>query len=195
MGQYYKPCILQKKEDGTFETKEWMYSHDYDSGLKLMEHSWIGNNFVGIIETMLIKDAPWYKQSLVWAGDYADGEPELKDDEGREINLYSMCTDDNKIRPNNKILSEALQNSDYKYLVNHDKKEFVDKSKVPGGNSDSWQIHPLSLLTCEGNGHGCGDYRGKDKNNLIGSWSRNKISVEKEIPKDFKEIVFDLIEK
>ena len=65
MGQYYKPCIL----GGNKKTvKAWMYSHEYDNGLKLMEHSYIGNSFVSAFES-LIKNKP---QRVVWAGDYAD---------------------------------------------------------------------------------------------------------------------------
>ena len=41
MGQYYIPII--KRNNGTFETYD---SHDYDNGLKLMEHSYVGNSFV-----------------------------------------------------------------------------------------------------------------------------------------------------
>ena len=37
-----------------------------------------------------------------------------------------------------------------------DKKEFVNKDTMP--NNDDWLVHPLPLLTCEGNGRGGGDY-------------------------------------
>ena len=40
MGQYYMPTLIA--EDGTVST---LYSHQYDNGLKLMEHSYIGNRF------------------------------------------------------------------------------------------------------------------------------------------------------
>lgn len=78
----------------------------------------------------------------------------------------------------------------YKYLINHSKMEFVNKSKVP--NNDGWVIHPLPLLTCEGNGQGGGDYRGESP--LIGSWARDVISVDCVKPKGYKEIIFDLVE-
>jgi hypothetical protein len=47
-------------------------------------------------------------------------------------------------------------------------------------------------LTCEGNGRGGGDYRGESP--LIGSWARDVISVSDTKPKDFEELVFDLVE-
>ena len=43
MGQYYQPLLID--DSGSMITA---YSHDFDNGLKLMEHSWIGNNFVKI---------------------------------------------------------------------------------------------------------------------------------------------------
>jgi len=64
MGQYYKPANLDKKE--------WLYSHDYDSGLKLMEHSWMENPFVLAVERLLIPGGAWYKTRLVWGGDYSE---------------------------------------------------------------------------------------------------------------------------
>lgn len=41
MGQYYMPTLIA--EDGAVST---LYSHQYDNDLKLMEHSYIRNNFV-----------------------------------------------------------------------------------------------------------------------------------------------------
>ena len=81
-----------------------------------------------------------------------------------------------------------------RYLINYDKKEFVNKTKVPK-DSEGWQIHPLPLLTCEGNGRGGGDFRG-DEVKLIGRWSRDKIGVaskKTKVPKDFKEIILSKI--
>jgi hypothetical protein len=89
-----------------------------------------------------------------------------------------------------------------KYLINYDKQEYVDKSKVPA-DKDGWKIHPLPLLTCEGNDRGGGDFRVDENANqgnveLIGSWARNKIGVafkKTDIPKGFKEVKFDLVER
>ena len=76
----------------------------------------------------------------------------------------------------------------------------MDKNKVP--EIKDWEgakIHPLPLLTCEGNGRGGGDFRGDEKG-IVGSWARDVISVEKTNPlvttdtMDYKEIIFDLDE-
>ncbi len=200
MGQYFKPIILgEKPKDGEHETvKAWMYSHSYDNGLKLMEHSYQGNNFVSTFEKELTRRGNHYKSRVVWAGDYAKEELGLKIiEEGKEYdaNLYSLCNDENEIKP------KVAKTDDYPFIVNHTKKQFVDKNKVP--EIQDWEgvkIHPLPLLTSEGNGQGGGDFRGEDENEIIGSWARDVISIEKESPlvmigtTDYTELIFDLKE-
>ena len=198
MGQYYKPLILEDKVEGQPEkVKVWMYSHDYGSGLKLMEHSWMKNDFVQTFERLLSRTGGHYKSRVVWAGDYADEENfTMVDDEGTtyQPNLYSLCDDKKQINP------KVQKTIEFPFLVNHTKKVFVDKTKIPA-DVDGWRIHPLPLLTCEGNGRGGGDYRGEDKNDIIGSWARDVISLEKENPKvmlgtmDFEEMEFNLVEE
>jgi hypothetical protein len=78
----------------------------------------------------------------------------------------------------------------YQYILNHTTKQFVDKTKVP--INDGWQIHPLPLLTCEGNGRGGGDYLGD--NTIIGTWARHIISVDKQVPEDYTELIFNITE-
>ena len=188
MGQYYKPIFL--KEDKT--PKMVVSSYDFGNGAKLMEHSWMKNDFVRFVEQQLVNDP----QRIVWAGDYADEEPNGE-------NLFTLSetvaklTHDVELTGTNKRdanYDKYIAPLRYKYLVNFDKKTFVDKSKTPV-DSDGWQIHPLPLLTCEGNNRGGGDYRGE--NELIGSWSRDKIgaySKKSDIPKGFVELVFNVKE-
>jgi hypothetical protein len=194
MGQYFKPAILDENN----KVQSWSYSHDYDSGLKLMEHSWMKNPFVQAFEKQLSRGGDFYKSRVVWAGDYADEEPGVKViDEGKEYdaNIYALCNDENKINP------KVTSTEDYPYIVNHTKKVFVDKNKVP--DSDGWRIHPLPLLTAEGNSRGGGDYhtQNEDEVALVGSWARDVISIEKETPilttgtMDYKEIEFLLKEE
>jgi len=179
MGQYYHPISLDKKQH--------LSTHDYDNGLKLMEHSYIGNSFMDVVEFLLSPLGEWHKNKLVWAGDYADPEPDGKD-ENDNLNHRITEHDKNKINPTEKIGEE------YHFIVNHDTKEYIDKRNVnPISKEDDYQIHPLSLLTCEGNGRGGGDFRGEDKR--IGMWARNSISIEKEIPKDYTEIDGNFVEE
>lgn len=183
MGQYYKPTILKNNKSKKTIVK-WVYSHDYDNGLKLMEHSYVGNNFVNVIENEL-KENP---QILVWAGDYAE------DCSGRKTNVYSRTYikryEGKKITNGN----EEFDHKTYRYIVNHTKKLYVDKSKLK--DIEGWegtQINPLPLLTSEGNGSGGGDYWGKNEI-LVGSWARNLISIEKEIPEGYSELKPDFAE-
>jgi len=165
MGQYYYPVNLDKEE--------YLYSHDYGNGLKLMEHSYIGNNFVEIVEQLLTSGNSWQKTRIVWAGDYMDDGLFVDDP---SVNLYGYAYDNfDKISPKFENLSIG------RYLVNHSKKEFVDKNKLNRGD-----VHPLPLLTCSGNGRGGGDYRGNNENSE-GSWAGDVISIEKE---DLKLFIF-----
>jgi len=169
MGQYYYPLILGA--DG--KVLVWMSAHAYNNGLKLMEHSYIGNNFVSTFEYGLTPAGIYHKSRVVWAGDYADNEPD------QPHNLYRLCNDYNQVNPSKQDTTK------YKFVVNHTKQLFVDKSKIVGK-----KIHPLPLLTAEGNGRGGGDYHGDSP--LIGSWARDVISVEESAPADFEELLFDL---
>lgn len=198
MGQYYKGIFLgEKPQEGQHEeVVAWMYSHTYNNGLKLMEHSYQGNNFVSTFEKGLTRRGKFYKSRVVWGGDYADDEPDVKmvvDGKEVEVNLFHLCNDGNEVTP------KESSTTNYPYILNHTKKLFVDKNKVP--EIQDWKgtkIHPLPLLTCEGNGRGGGDFRGES--DLIGSWARDVISVEKDNPivthgmMDYTEIIFDLKE-
>jgi hypothetical protein len=150
-----------------------------------MEHSYIGNSFVEAVEFLLIDDGEgnkgrWSGNRIVWAGDYANAEPL----DGN--NLYSLVQEKDKL----KMLIEAVP-PDYHYLVNWDKKQFVDKTKCKPINGvwnvNEFKIHPLPLLTADGNGRGGGDYNGEGIDH-VGTWARDRISLMKEIPEDFTEI-------
>jgi hypothetical protein len=63
----------------------------------------------------------------------------------------------------------------------------VDYSKVEK-DEYGYRIDPMPLLCAEGNGRGGGDYHGSAMK-LIGSWARDLISVESEIPNGYTELV------
>lgn len=210
MGQYYKPVFLKTtKPKSENDIKGWFYSHNHKSkwtredgtsfvsgeGLKLMEHSYIGNNLVSHVERHLVKEP----QNLVWAGDYADVEPHaefrVEVEEGKfetgASNIYGICEDAKEIKPQGRLRPLAKR---YRYLVNLNKQEFVDKTKCP--EIEGWEgnyIHPLPLLTCEGNNRGGGDFRAE--NDYIGTWARDVITVATSKPEShFKEIVPNFVE-
>ncbi len=177
MGQYYKAIVLGKNKK---TVKQWLYSHDFGSGLKLMEHSWMENPFVKNFESLLHNNP----QNVVWAGDYAENCNGLK------TNVYERCTDKNKIPKDSDNIHE-LSVLDARFVINHTKKLYIDKMDVI--SNDGWRVHPLPLMTCEGNGQGGGDYRGGDK--IVGTWARDLISVSNKIPDGFKELQFTCEEK
>lgn len=157
MGQYYKPMIL------SVERKPALFidTHDFGNGLKLMEHSYVGNEVTRRMEHALFNNP----QRVVWAGDYADNE------DGLIHSLYDIAelSDVEQLAP----FDNGEELIDAKWLLNHDKKLAV---AIPAYDTDLWMIHPLPLLTCEGNGRGGGDYHGSNMEH-VGTWARNRISV------------------
>jgi hypothetical protein len=176
MGQYYKPINIDKKK--------YLYSHDYDNGLKLMEHSYIGNTFVNAVEHLLSKCGAWHKCSFVWQGDYANGENGT--DKQGDMNLYQLVDDKED------FVEIDSSSPEFRYIVNHSKFEYIDKEKIDVG-SDGLKIHPLPLMTCEGNGRGGGDFHGDDWR--IGTWARDIISMEDEAPEKYIEVDGNFIEE
>lgn len=166
MGQYYYAVILADKVDKSDDEliRTYVHAHMYNNGLKLMEHSYNGNELVLAVEKLIGPQGMFYKSRVVWAGDYADKESGKESDK----NLYEMC----ETRPTFKHDGEYVS---YPYIVNHTKKEYVVKKGM---------IHPLPLLTAEGNGRGGGDYKGQDEE-LVGIWARDVLSMENEVPVDY----------
>ncbi len=128
MGQYYMPLSLEKNEG--------VYSHDFNNGLKLMEHSYIRNNFVAVVENLIAEGGKWFGDRIVWAGDYADPE---KDENGDVIQYefegkFYDLTLHHKVRKNI-IKPEKVKRPNFRYLVNMDTKEFVDFKKIPSTDS------------------------------------------------------------
>lgn len=182
MGQYYIPCILNEQNEPIFS----MYSHEYDNGLKLMEHSYIGNVFVETFEHELSINGKYHKSKVVWAGDYANNEPES------EINLYELSKSVTHRIP-------TKSTTDFDFIVNHSKKEFVSKRNLPvmKYGDENFYIHPLPILTSEGNGRGGGDFRPNNETHekYVGSWARDVISVENSEPVGYTEIKPNFYEK
>ena len=167
MGQYYAP-VLMAPDSTELKVAATAYSWDFDCGLKLMEHSWVGNPFVRRIESALMGNP----MRVVWAGDYADVEP------GSGSNLYDDASASLPGTASLRALDGPVP--DTCYLVNHTKGLFVDMMRLPVDSRTpvmTWTIHPLPLLTAEGNGRGGGDYHGADMEH-VGSWARDVISCE-----------------
>jgi hypothetical protein len=229
VGQYFKPVVLG--EDGNIT--HWMSSSDFDNFTKLMEHSYLNNDFVQAFETLLTQEAP---VRVVWAGDYADPEKDAEGDDRVIVsenytagqgpaNLWILATESGlqPYRPDVKGFAMRSQPTkrrkkdgsfvwrrardrtvfanawpkvqvtvkSHPYLINWDKKLYVDKRLID--EADGFRLHPLPLLTAEGNGRGGGDFDGEDPNHLVGSWARDHLSVSDHVAHDgFEELKFDL---
>jgi hypothetical protein len=159
MGQYYLTVILAEKSDKEY-IRTFLDPSMYDNGMKLTEHSYIDSNFMNVVENLIGPNGMFYRSRLVWAGDYADAEP------NSEKNLNKMCVGKDPFVYRGDLVS-------YPYIVNHTKKVYVKKNEHG--------LHPLSILTAEGNGRGGGDYDGPNID-LVGTWARDVISMENEAP-------------
>lgn len=179
MGQYYHAVVLDPQKDNTTIVAAYN-PNNYGNGAKLREHSWMENNFVQTVESQFLPGRTHYKHSLVWAGDYADHEPGTEDD------LYDLSE--------TKIVKarERAVDAKFRYLVNHSQQVFLDKIKQKKDDTMwGWLPHPLPLLTCEGNGRGGGDYFSENAEVMkhVGSWARDIISVESDVPPGYEEIM------
>lgn len=205
MGQYYKCVNVVKKQ------------YMEPSSVKLTEHSWVGNEALSKAMELLSPGGSWYKDRIIWVGDYADEElidengdyfgwtedplnfedQLLKDSDGEYVKLYHV----EEVGSWEKITFERLDDTVSeeiikriqqaelkKVLVNHTKKEyFLMREQEP--NEYDMIVHPLSLLTASGNGRGMGDYRGMNEEQ-VGRWSGDSISVEDEAPEGYTKLEF-----
>jgi hypothetical protein len=184
MGQYYIFVILAENGTATNEyIRSYLQPHSYGEGAKLMEHSYVGTNFMNTVETLISPEGMFYKSRLVWAGDYANPEKNL------EENIYRLTYDIDR-----QFTANLTTETSYRYIVNHTRKQYVDKLWCSENSRESdYIIHPLPLLISEGNGSGGGDYRGNNED-FCGSWTRDVISMESEIPDSYTELVCEFQE-
>ena len=202
MGQYYRPCLLAPdfKENNQNPVLATADCYFYANGAKLMEHSWVGNWFVAAACTFLFKNKTF---PFVWCGDYADAPSDIYkgvDEKGEEWenNMYRYaCAGDFDTKYSQDVIGEMTEaryaelEPKMKYIINHSKKEYV---VIPEKKEDEWTIHPLPLLTADGNGAGGGDYhRGTDMNK-VGIWAYDIIEVGDEIPEGYTELKVDFKE-
>ena len=179
MGQYYYPIVMNR-EGGTVIGS--FYSHSYDhNGLKLMEHSYLGNGFVNAV---LAKAMAAKEFTLAWIGDYSDIDEDIRmsgrySGDGRDyerIFLRAKRAADNGVRRIEPDDPEVLEFQDkVSDIVVYDliRKEKISLRRYKAAqirnriklNISPWGegpetliIHPIPLLTAIGNGKGGGDY-------------------------------------
>lgn len=157
MGQYYMPVIKRGNK------LRRVYSHDFGNGLKLTEHSYVGNYFVNVVANNLVENPA----QLYWVGDYAEVSDFISESMFNKIYDYAW----NRKKKSRTTLEDCNTNFDWDkdwYYINLTKKEYMQMPKE--GN---WTYSPISLLTAIGNGRGGGDYH-RD-NQMIGHWAGDKV--------------------
>lgn len=197
MGQYYRPLVIYPDEKMVT-----LHSFDFDNMQKLMEHSWIGNNFVNAVYT-LIHNNPC---RVAWFGDYTKEEAEefnKKLHEGESISkFYNSVWGNRVIKPTSpsefkEYNLEIFLDIDTKgtYLINHTQKIYLDIGEyiaankfTAGKNQWVWCINPLPLLTACANGAG-GSYYGINMKD-VGTWAFDEIEYSDRIPETYEKITY-----
>ena len=195
MGQYYYPTI---KKDRTLEQ---FCSLDCNAGMKLTEHSYLGNRFVDAVLSSLM-DEPG---RLCWLGDYAtkgDFDALGVKEETAKLMLAAMgmfCSKDSD--PENLYLHYAECRADETagemFVVNHSKKEYVDLRlcrKLMPEDRFGLKLHPIPLLTAAGNGKGGGDYHGSNMG-MVGHWCCDEIQMMSDVSslKGYSDVTEDCV--
>ena len=172
MGQYYIPVIRRK------DTLEKAYSRDFRNGLKLTEHSYIGNNFVNVIANEIVEKPA----NIYWVGDYSAPSDFKSEEEFNLVYKYAERNDKTTIITPNE---EFTWSEDW-YFINNTKREYLLMPK-PG----NFVFSPIPLLTAIGNGRGGGDYFRADMQGLIGYWAGDEVLLSKRAPEKFSDITQD----
>lgn len=187
MGQYFK-AVLAKGNTEKFAKRNIIAvfsPYDYDNGAKLMEHSYIKNELVGVVTDEIRKQGGC---RLRWTGDYAENNVDVRgvEDQSELGNLYSLTDDMEK-------KGAKWSKKVPRYIINESNKEFVDVKKCRK-DKYGYTIHPMPLLCCDSNGQGGGDYYADNGQQYVGSWTGDIISVSDEAPEGYTEIVPDFFE-
>jgi hypothetical protein len=177
MGQYFLfVCLLNE----TFLQFINIFCHE--GGSKFLEMAYKNNYFMLRMEKLLSPGNLWYKQCVVLAGDNANSEknhqvnlfgltiPESVSDYKSDVTAQNINPDTSLI---NCIKEYCAKEDEFRYIINHDYFQYVDKEK------STTKIHPLAILLEEG------------YINSTGLWSRQRISVQNNIPENFTEYIID----
>ncbi|MFE9322145.1 hypothetical protein ACIHDR_33140 [Nocardia sp. NPDC052278] len=132
--------------------------------IRFLRRAWIGDDFVQGVERLLTVPT-----RVVWAG------PQV----GEQTSLYDKAASVAPlVAPQNGFIG--------RYILNHDKRTYVDKATVRHGD-DRHRIHPLPMLTAEG-----ADCAGGDAA-PVGTWSGDRISMSATVPTGFELLKYDMV--
>lgn len=206
MGQYYLPTFLGKR----YGIKGWLSPFEYDNGMKLMEHSYMGNILVDAAIQLIMCNP----MRVAWIGDYSD-EPYGGDEPYQKLNgllfnkiygsVYGKPAKAPKVKPKPVEGFDTPKSYAGWYLLNHTRKSYVDLGRFARENSwrEEWIgrdglkhngmfcIHPLPLLTACGNGRGGGDYYSQYPDyDKVGLWAFDLIELNDGIDDGYTEEVY-----
>jgi hypothetical protein len=171
MGAYYKAVI-----DNSYSVNP----HNHDNGYKLMEHSYLDNNYCMSVEQKMTSAS----RTLVWLCDYHEKDEvyqfKWEDFKDRDINDDNVAHD--------------------RFFVNHSKELYIDTAmlrKLSEEIDNNWVIHPLPILcNSEKQSAGGGDYRKDDSRRAI--WCNDEIQVvlsKEDILSNYKDVTTDCLFK
>ena len=203
MGQYYTAVIISENDD-----IKTVLAHDFGQGAKLMDFSWCGNQVVNTVLSLIHNQ----KAKVAFIGDYANDDPydasvdfyaSILPRESFE-KYYKAAWDKNE-KEKYKMRKYRFSKADMemldmdtigKYLVNHDKSEYIDieayiKDAKIIMHNDYWAVNPLPLLTACGNGRGGGDFFSENTGfEDVGIWAFSTLEYTEHIPAGYKQACF-----
>jgi len=196
MGQYFSAVLQEKNKKASY-----FYSHDYGNGMKLMEHSYIGNHYVGTVYETIREFGP---MRCGWVGDYSNTEsldregkfflPAVFSDEKkrkRVLRWYKLAWKSSECGAGVEYSEDAIAHTKADYLLNYDRKEYIRVpalgEKTTSTDDLGCSIHPLPILTCSNPGSG-GNFRPHNEweEKVFCSWCGDMIGIENEPPKGKK---------
>lgn len=197
MGQYYMVVNIDKKEymkaDGGVKLMEWSYNRNplILNLLKKLANEWKGNRVFVVGDYALSKDRIHQEGSSI----EKDYDYELLEKIEKELDIYNEKNDGYNItlyefasRNFKELKLEKLEDEEYRFIYNHNKKEFIDLEHCPlawlyKDKKEYYQvkISSISLVLALGNGMGGGDFWGNN-DNMIGKYINDveKLEITKE---------------
>lgn len=154
--------------------------------LKLMEHSYFYNDYVGSVLNEYVDNA----QPLIWLCDYYSPDDDISGDYNPNIKTWEEL--ERKIIANiantNHKLYEIFENY---YILNHTQKLFIDQRRLldlyEAKGQKEYLIHPIPILTNSNTrSMGGGDYHPSDSRR--GLWRGNTVELKKAVPSGYTDI-------
>lgn len=184
MGQYFIAVVQATKynEKCKLVKKQFVIKPTYS---KLLAHSLTIDFEPRLVANLMhqLYVEGWCTQ-LVWLGDYHQenfGCKKLYEKLMDKVTPYEMRYVNDETFVKFEGVKEFSISKDYRYLINSEKCEYIDfKKYLIDGNLD-YLLHPLPMLTADGNGKGNGDYFNQENWRDVGRWKYDTIIVSDEL--------------